>query len=45
VAEGIEDEATHDWLREIGCDLGQGFGISRPAWLWDLAAWATRLAA
>lgn len=40
VAEGIEDEATMAWLRDIGCDLGQGYAISRPAWAWDLASWA-----
>jgi diguanylate cyclase (GGDEF)-like protein len=31
VAEGIEDEATLDLLREMGCDLAQGYYISRPA--------------
>jgi len=30
VAEGIEDGATLDLLREFGCDLAQGFYISRP---------------
>jgi EAL domain-containing protein (putative c-di-GMP-specific phosphodiesterase class I) len=30
VAEGIEDGETLDRLRTIGCDLGQGFLISRP---------------
>lgn len=30
VAEGIEDRETHDLLREMGCDLGQGYYISRP---------------
>ena len=30
VAECIEDQATLDVLRELGCDLGQGFLISRP---------------
>lgn len=29
-AEGIEDEATRSWLRDAGCDAGQGFGIARP---------------
>lgn len=29
-AEGIEDEATRDWLFEAGCDAGQGFAIARP---------------
>jgi EAL domain-containing protein (putative c-di-GMP-specific phosphodiesterase class I) len=31
VAEGIEDEATLHVLRDMGCELGQGFGIARPA--------------
>ncbi len=30
VAEGVEDAATLDQLREMGCDLAQGFHISRP---------------
>ncbi|HSP01781.1 MAG TPA: GGDEF domain-containing protein, partial [Thioalkalivibrio sp.] len=30
VAEGIEDDATLNALREMGCDEGQGFGIGRP---------------
>jgi len=30
VAECIEDEATLDLLRDLGCDLGQGYFISRP---------------
>jgi diguanylate cyclase (GGDEF)-like protein len=30
VAEGIEDGATLDLLRELGCDLAQGYLISKP---------------
>lgn len=30
VAEGIEDQETYDWLKELGCDIGQGYFISRP---------------
>ena len=30
VAEGIEDEATLDLLAEYGCDVAQGYCISRP---------------
>lgn len=30
VAEGIEDEATLRKLREMGCDLAQGYHIARP---------------
>jgi EAL domain-containing protein (putative c-di-GMP-specific phosphodiesterase class I) len=29
-AEGIEDEATYEALRELGCDLGQGYFFSKP---------------
>ncbi len=30
VAEGIENTATSDMLRELGCTLGQGFHFGRP---------------
>lgn len=30
VAEGVEDEATLDLLREMGCDVVQGYFVSRP---------------
>lgn len=30
IAEGIETKAQFDFLRNHGCDLGQGFGLSRP---------------
>jgi EAL domain-containing protein (putative c-di-GMP-specific phosphodiesterase class I) len=30
VAEGIEDHATLQLLSDLGCDLGQGYFISRP---------------
>jgi len=30
VAEGIEDRETYALLREMGCDLGQGYYIGRP---------------
>lgn len=30
VAEGIETQAQYDWLRDAGCDYGQGFLLSRP---------------
>ena len=30
VAEGIEEEAQAQLLREMGCDLGQGYRFSRP---------------
>jgi EAL domain-containing protein (putative c-di-GMP-specific phosphodiesterase class I) len=30
VAEGVEDAATADALREVGCDLAQGYHFARP---------------
>ena len=30
VAEGVEDEATLARLRDMGCDLAQGFLFGRP---------------
>ncbi|MCL5041650.1 MAG: EAL domain-containing protein [Gammaproteobacteria bacterium] len=39
VAEGIEDETSLNWLREHGCELGQGYFISRPVAAAELAQW------
>jgi diguanylate cyclase (GGDEF)-like protein len=39
VAEGVEDEATLEQLRAMGCDLAQGFHISRPVPARDLERW------
>jgi predicted signal transduction protein with EAL and GGDEF domain len=39
VAEGVEDARTADLLREYGCDLIQGFHISRPAAPGPLGPW------
>lgn len=30
IAEGIETPEQRDWLREVGCDFGQGFLFSHP---------------
>jgi EAL domain-containing protein (putative c-di-GMP-specific phosphodiesterase class I) len=30
VAEGVETEAQHRFLREAGCPLAQGFHLGRP---------------
>jgi diguanylate cyclase (GGDEF)-like protein len=40
-AEGVEDGATLERLRELGCDLAQGYGISRPMPLSRFVAWLT----
>ena len=41
-AEGVEDEATWRMLKELGCDLAQGYWIARPMAAGDLMAWLTR---
>jgi len=39
VAEGIERPDQLAWLREVGCDLGQGYLYARPSTVEDLAGW------
>jgi EAL domain-containing protein (putative c-di-GMP-specific phosphodiesterase class I) len=39
VAEGVEDEAALDLLRDWGCDAAQGFVLHRPAPCADLLQW------
>ncbi len=39
VAEGVEDEATLERLRSLGCDMVQGFLLSRPMLPEEVAAW------
>jgi diguanylate cyclase (GGDEF)-like protein/PAS domain S-box-containing protein len=39
IAEGVEDEATLQSLRELGCDRAQGFHISRPLPAEEFRAW------
>jgi len=29
-AEGVEEQETLDYLKELGCDLAQGYLIARP---------------
>jgi diguanylate cyclase (GGDEF)-like protein len=48
VAEGVEDEQTLERLRNLGCDVVQGFWLSRPLAATDVEHWAqesTRAAA
>ena len=39
VAEGVEDEATLERLRALGCDMVQGFFLSKPLTASDISAW------
>jgi diguanylate cyclase (GGDEF)-like protein len=39
VAEGVEDEATWQALSAAGCDVAQGYHMSRPLPAAELAAW------
>jgi EAL domain-containing protein (putative c-di-GMP-specific phosphodiesterase class I) len=39
VAEGIEDEFALNWLSDNGCELAQGYYISRPKPAIDLTPW------
>ena len=39
VAEGVEDAATLTQLRELGCDVAQGYHLTRPIPAAELADW------
>jgi EAL domain-containing protein (putative c-di-GMP-specific phosphodiesterase class I) len=39
VAEGVEDGATLELLRDLGCDLVQGYEVARPMPAADLMQW------
>ncbi len=39
VAEGVEDQATLDKLKQFGCDQAQGFFLARPLSAADFVAW------
>jgi EAL domain-containing protein (putative c-di-GMP-specific phosphodiesterase class I) len=41
VAEGVEDESSLTFLREVGCDIVQGFFIAKPMSAESLTEWAT----
>ena len=38
-AEGVEDAETLEFLRDVGCDLAQGYQISRPLEAAEFEAW------
>jgi EAL domain-containing protein (putative c-di-GMP-specific phosphodiesterase class I) len=42
VAEGVEDARTWDLLRLLGCDLAQGYFISRPMLAEQVLPWLSR---
>ncbi len=42
VAEGVETEETLQLLCDLGCDVAQGYYVSRPLPPADLVAWASR---
>ncbi|WP_233831675.1 bifunctional diguanylate cyclase/phosphodiesterase [Paraburkholderia sp. ZP32-5] len=41
-AEGVEDEATLEKLRALGCDTAQGYYIGRPVAADEITAWLAR---
>ncbi len=45
VAEGVENRAVLHRLREFGCDVAQGYGISPPMSSDDLIAWISEVRA
>ena len=42
VAEGVEDQQTWDMLDELGCDIAQGYFLSRPLAAADFMEWLER---
>lgn len=44
VAEGIEDEGSLKWLTQRGCEMGQGFYLSRPIEAKALTTWLSQSA-
>jgi len=39
VAEGVEDQNSYNYLIELGCDMAQGYYLSRPLPAAELAQW------
>jgi len=44
IAEGVEDEAEHDTLRDMGCDLLQGYFFAKPQRVPPSVTWSARMA-
>lgn len=42
IAEGVENKEVYDLLGYLGCDMAQGFNISRPLPAEDFAKWYTQ---
>ena len=42
VAEGVEDSASADLLKDIGCDIGQGFFFAEPMPHQRMTEWLQR---
>jgi EAL domain-containing protein (putative c-di-GMP-specific phosphodiesterase class I) len=40
VAEGIEERAHYEMLRDLGCDIGQGFWIAKPMSSAEVLPWS-----
>ncbi len=45
VAEGVESEASFEFIRQLGCDYAQGYFIARPLSGEDAADWVARTGA
>ncbi len=45
VAEGIEEREHYEMLRDLGCDIGQGYWIAKPMPADKLLAWSRSLGA
>jgi EAL domain-containing protein (putative c-di-GMP-specific phosphodiesterase class I) len=43
VAEGIETESHYQALLDMGCELGQGYGIARPMPADELTTWRRKV--
>lgn len=42
VAEGVEDEATWEYVAALGCDVVQGYWVSKPMPVAEFSDWRTQ---